>query len=129
MDALKALGIDEVIAYAVNDGAVMDAWAENQGIDQSEAGLITFMGDTTGKMTRAFGMNLDPNRLGDPEQFGSERCKRFALYIDDSIIKLHIVAEDADGNDDPAGDQFPEKVMPPNVMAEIKAILGMKDEV
>jgi len=27
---LKELGIDEVIIYCVNDGAVMDAWAEDR---------------------------------------------------------------------------------------------------
>jgi peroxiredoxin len=127
VDALKAVGVDEVIAFAVNDGAVMEAWAKDQGIDAAK-GLISFMGDTTGKLTEALGMVLPASRLGDPEQFGRPVCKRFALYMEDGVIKLHLVAEDANGEDDPAGDNFPEAVMPDNVIAKIKA-LSIKDEV
>jgi len=126
VDALKALGLDEVIAMAVNDGAVMEAWAKDQNIP--EEGLISFMGDATGKLTTALDMVLPAARLGDPEQFGRPVCKRFALYMEDGIIKLHLVAENANGEDDPAGDNFPEEVMPTNVMAKIKA-LSVKDEV
>ena len=35
-DTLKALGIDEVIVYCVNDGAVMTAWKKDQGLAGSE---------------------------------------------------------------------------------------------
>jgi len=111
---------------AVNDGAVMEAWAKDQNIP--EEGLISFMGDATGKLTTALDMVLPAARLGDPEQFGRPVCKRFALYMEDGIIKLHLVAENANGEDDPAGDNFPEEVMPTNVMAKIKA-LSVKDEV
>ena len=31
--ALKAKGIDEVIVVCVNDGAVMQAWADDQGVE------------------------------------------------------------------------------------------------
>ena len=33
-DALTALGIDEVIVFCVNDGAVMSAWAEDQKVSK-----------------------------------------------------------------------------------------------
>ncbi len=55
MDALKALGVSEVIVYCVNDGAVMDAWAKDQGVDQSDAGLLTMMGDPSSALTKALG--------------------------------------------------------------------------
>jgi len=42
VDALKALGIDEVIIFCVNDGAVMQAWARDQGVEGSD--LLTMMG-------------------------------------------------------------------------------------
>ena len=32
---MKAVGIDEVVIFCVNDGAVMDAWAEDQGVAKS----------------------------------------------------------------------------------------------
>ena len=41
--SLKAAKIDEVIVYCVNDGAVMEAWEENQMADDSD--LVNFMAD------------------------------------------------------------------------------------
>ena len=38
VDALKKAGVDEVIVFCVNDGAVMDAWATDQKVDQSSKG-------------------------------------------------------------------------------------------
>ena len=39
---LKELGIDEIIIFCVNDGAVMKAWAKDQGIGED---YYTMMGD------------------------------------------------------------------------------------
>jgi peroxiredoxin len=122
---LKALGIDEVIIYCVNDGAVMDAWAEDQGVDQ-KGGFITMMGDPSGSVTRALGMSL--NHPGPMSKLGYERCKRFALYIEDGTIKLAKVAEQGPaGEEDPAGDDFPEVTLAPAMIEAITA-LKKKDE-
>jgi 2-Cys peroxiredoxin 5 len=107
--------------YCVNDGAVMDAWAEDQGVDQSEKGLLTMFGDPSGAFTRALGMQL--NHPGPMSKLGYERCKRFALYVVDGVIKLVRVAE---AEDDPAGDDQPEVTLAPQMIEAIKA-LG-KDE-
>jgi len=122
---LKALGIDEVIIYCVNDGAVMDAWAEDQGIDQ-KAGFISLMGDPSGEVTRQLGMTLDhPGPMG---VLGYPRCKRFALYIDNGIVKIVRVAEAGPaGQEDPAGDEFPEVTLAPSMIEAIKE-LKKKDE-
>ena len=88
-----------MIIYCVNDGAVMDAWAENQGVDQSSSGLLTMMGDPSGAVTRSLGMVL--NHPGPMKVLGYERCKRFALIVDKGTIKHVAVSE---GPDDPAGD-------------------------
>ena len=106
---LKALGIDEVIIFCVNDGAVMDAWAEDQGVDQK--GFITMMGDPTGTVTRALGMGLD--HPGPMYKLGYERCKRFVMYIEDGTIKLVRVAEGGpNGEEDPAGDDCAQTAAP-----------------
>ena len=52
----------------------MDAWAEDQGVDQTEKGLITMMGDPTTTLTRALGMVLDNSDV--MSKLGYERCKR-----------------------------------------------------
>lgn len=99
-DELKAKGIDEVLVYCVNDGAVMGAWAEDQGVVGS---MITFMGDPSSEFTQALDMVLD--HPGPMSVLGTPRSKRFAMYLDDGVIKAHTVAA---SDDDPAGDDKPE---------------------
>lgn len=98
-DALKVRGIDEVLVYCVNDGAVMDAWAKDQKIEGS---IITFMGDPSRALTDALGMVLD--HPGPMSVLGYMRCKRFALYLVDGVVKVLRVSE---GPNDPAGDEDP----------------------
>jgi|UniRef100_A0A7S3AQH9 peroxiredoxin 5 len=115
MDALKKLGIDEVIVYCVNDGAVMDAWAKDQGVDKQK--FITMMGDPSAVLTKSLGMELI-----HPGPYGKGiigRCKRFALYIEDGVVKLIKVSE---GADDPAGDDNPEETLAPSMIKAIKAL-------
>lgn len=96
---MKAKGIDEVLVYCVNDGAVMEAWSKDQGVQGS---MITFLADTRGELTRALDVVLDhPGPMG---VLGNKRCKRFAAYVDDGEIKVINVSE---GPDDPAGDEDP----------------------
>ncbi|KAJ1623965.1 hypothetical protein T492DRAFT_845085 [Pavlovales sp. CCMP2436] len=97
--ALKAKGIDEVLVYCVNDGAVMGAWSKDQGVDGS---MITFLADTRCEFTKA--MNLVLDHPGPMSVLGTPRCKRFALYAVDGVIKVLNVSE---GPDDPAGDTDP----------------------
>ena len=106
--------------YCVNDGAVMDAWATDQGVDQTH-GLLKMMGDPSGALTRALGMTL--NHPGPMSKLGYERCKRFAMYVVDGVIKVLHVAE---AEDDPAGDDRPDVTLAPAMIEAIKA-LG-KDE-
>ena len=107
--------------YCVNDGAVMDAWAEDQGVDQTDAGLLTMMGDPSGTLTRSLGMVL--NHPGPMSKLGYERCKRFALYVVNGVIKVVRVAE---ADDDPAGDDRPDVTLAPAMIEAIKA--ATKDE-
>jgi len=114
-DALKKLGIDEVIIYCVNDGAVMSAWAKDQGVDKQS--FITLMGDPSGVLTKTLSMEMihpGPYSVGI-----IGRCKRFALYAEDGVVKLVKVSEAAD---DPAGDDNPEETLAPSIVKAIKAL-------
>ena len=120
---MKAAGIDEVVIFCVNDGAVMDAWAEDQGVAKSP--MIKMMGDPTGTLTAKLGMVLD--HPGPMAKLGYKRSKRFAAYIVDGVIKLVKVSEGGPmGEEDPAGDDFPEDTLAPSMIKAIQA-LG-KDE-
>jgi len=98
-DALKEAGIDEVLVYCVNDGAVMQAWGEDQGIKGS---MVTFMGDPYGEFTKACDMEL--THPGPISVGIVGRCKRFAMHVVDNIVKYVAVSE---SEDDPAGDADP----------------------
>ena len=117
-DKLKAAGIDEVIIYCVNDGAVMQAWAKDQG---TEGSLITMMGDPTGAFTNFLGLEL--NHPGPQGKGLLRRCKRHALYVVDGVIKIKRVSERGPaGQEDPAGDDFPEATLAEAMLEAIAAL-------
>jgi len=110
---LKAKGVDEVIVYSVNDGAVMTAWEKDQGTAGS---LITLLGDPTSAFTKSLGLVLDdPNVMG---VLGNPRCKRFSLLVNDCKVKAVNVAA---GDGDPAGDNAPEVSMVDKMLADLDA--------
>jgi peroxiredoxin len=94
---LRAKGIDSVLVYCVNDPAVMEAWAKDQKIAGSP---VEFFSDTSGVLTEALGTVLDAP--GPVSSLGGKRCKRFALVVDDGVVKYVGVSESPD---DPAGDK------------------------
>jgi len=110
-----------VIIYCVNDGAVMAAWAKDQGVEGNS--LITMMGDPSGELTKALDVVLDhPGPVG---VLGGGRCKRFALYIEDGIVKAIKMSE---APDDPAGDENPEASCAPSLLSTIKGLKAGKTE-
>lgn len=114
-DALKAAGVDEVLVYCVNDGAVMQAWAKDQGVEDNK--LITFMGDPSAKLTALFDMQL---AHPGPQGVGLfNRCKRHAVLVVDGVVKNVAISEKVD---DPAGDDFPESTCAPAMLEAIAAL-------
>jgi peroxiredoxin len=114
-DALKeSLGVDEVLFYSVNDGAVMKAWFLDQKL---EGTMMQMMGDPSGEFTRECGMELvhpGPQAKG---LYG--RCKRFAMYVVNCVVQYAVVSE---SEDDPAGDDFPEATCAPAMIEAIQQV-------
>ncbi|MFT4178452.1 MAG: peroxiredoxin [Thermomonas sp.] len=81
-DSFRERGID-VACMAVNDPFVMQAWAESQSVP---AGL-RMLADGNADFTRALGMAMDASGFG----MGT-RCKRFALYAEDGVVR-HVFVE------------------------------------
>jgi len=101
--------------YCVNDPAVMAAWAKDQKVEGTH---ITFYADPYGTFTKHFDMEMThPGPVGKGLV---GRCKRYALYIDNGVVKHLALAEDPDF--DPAGDDFPEKTMHTQMIAAIRKI-------
>lgn len=94
----------------------MQGWAKDQEIDGS---MVTFMGDPACEFTKACGMEM--THPGPPSVGIIGRCKRWAMYVKDNVVKYVAVSE---GEDDPAGDDDPSATLAP---AMIKAIKGLKD--
>lgn len=81
----------------------MKAWQEDMKIDGS---IIKFYADPLSEFTQAMELNLV--HKGPMSIFGAKRCKRFAMLVDDGVIKKINVAA---SKDDPAGDDNPEAAM------------------
>ena len=86
-DALKAKGIDEVMCLAVNDAAVMDAWAKQHGAE----GKVSMVSDGSLNFTRYAGLEVDMSAKG----YGP-RCRRFSMILDDGVV-THLHLEEAGG--------------------------------
>lgn len=87
-DKLKAAGVEEVLVYCVNDGAVMDGWAKDQGVAGS---IVTFLADTRAELTKALGMEM--THPGPMSDLGNLRCKRHAALVVDGVITAFNVSE------------------------------------
>lgn len=84
-DALLAKGVAEIICVSVNDPFVMKAWGEATGA--TGAGL-TLLADADGGFTSALGLSFDAPPAG---LIG--RSKRYAMLVDDGVVKALNVEE------------------------------------
>jgi len=101
-DDFLGLGIDDIYCISVNDGFVMNAWAQDQNIEK-----VKLIPDGNAYFTRSMGMLVSKTNLG----FG-ERSWRYAAVVNNGIIeKLFIEAEQRDNADsDPYEASTPEAV-------------------
>jgi peroxiredoxin len=98
----QELGIDEIYCISVNDGFVMNAWEQDQNIQN-----VKLIPDGNAYFTRSMGMLVSKSNLG----FG-ERSWRYAAVVENGIIeKLFVEAGQRDNADsDPYEETTPEKV-------------------
>ena len=96
------LGIDDIYCISVNDGFVMNAWAQDQNIEK-----VKLIPDGNAYFTRSMGMLVRKSNLG----FG-ERSWRYAAIIENGIIQKIFVEEGMRDNadSDPYEESTPEKV-------------------
>jgi len=77
-DDLKAHGVDEVVCTAVNDAAVMSAWARAM----HAVGHISMLADGSGDLARAMDLELDGRGFGM-----GIRSKRYAALVNDGVVE------------------------------------------
>ena len=96
-------GIDDIYCISVNDGFVMNAWAQDQNIEK-----VKLIPDGNAYFTRSMGMLVNKLNLG----FG-DRSWRYAMIVNNGIIeKLWVEEGKRDNADtDPYDMTTPETVM------------------
>jgi peroxiredoxin len=82
-DALRAKGVDEIAATAVNDVFVMDAWGKSSAAD----GKVTMLADGNGEFVRALGLEFDGSAFGM-----GQRGRRFTMVVKDGVVE-HLFVE------------------------------------
>ena len=76
-DKLLSLGINEVYCISVNDGYVMNAWADQQKLTK-----IKVLPDGNADFTRSMGMLVEKKHVG----FG-QRSWRYCAIINDGVVE------------------------------------------
>ena len=76
-DELKAKGVDEIAATAVNDAFVLGAWNKANGSSD-----ITMLADGNGEFAEALGLTMDGSGFGM-----GKRGQRFSMIVDDGVVK------------------------------------------
>jgi len=85
---LKAKGVDEIAATAVNDAFVLNAWNKANG-----SGDITMLADGNGDFAKALGLTMDGSGYG----MGT-RGQRFSMIVDDGVVQELNVEKPGDFN-------------------------------
>jgi peroxiredoxin len=75
--ALKAKGVDEIVATAVNDAFVLGAWNKASGSSD-----ITMLADGNGDLREALGLTMDGSGYGM-----GKRGQRFSMIVNDGVVE------------------------------------------
>ena len=104
----RDLGVDAIYCISVNDAFVMNAWAQDQNIQN-----VKLIPDGNAYFTRSMGMLVSKSNLG----FG-ERSWRYAAVVKDGIIEKLFVE---DGQRDNADSDPYEATTPENVLNYVRS--------
>ena len=107
-DEFTSLGIDAIYCLSVNDGFVMNAWAQDQNIEK-----VKLIPDGNAYFTRSMGYLVNKSNLG----FG-QRSWRYAAVVDNGIIEKLFLE---DGFRDNADTDPYEVSTPENVLEYVKS--------
>jgi len=78
-DKIFEKGVDAIVCLSVNDAYVMDAWGKRNNVEDR----IIMAADGNADLARALGLDLDLTARGM-----GIRCQRFAMIVDDGVVKL-----------------------------------------
>ena len=97
IDDLKKKGVDTIACTAVNDVFVMDEWSKATG----SAGKIVMLTDDSAAFAKAIGLDIDLTGAG----IGlGVRSKRYAMMVEDGVVKVLNVDESPPVHDKSSAD-------------------------
>ena len=76
-DELRAKGVDEIVATAVNDAFVMGAWKS-----ANNAEPVTMLADGNADFAEAVGLTMDGSGFGM-----GKRGQRYSMIVEDGVVK------------------------------------------
>ena len=102
-DVFKEHGIDQIYCMSVNDSFVMNAWAQDQKLEN-----VKVIPDGNGQFTQEMGMLCQKR----DKCFG-QRSWRYAMIVDNYVVKKMFVepGKTDDTPEDPYGMSSPENVL------------------
>ena len=102
-DVFKAHGIDQIYCMSVNDSFVMNAWAQDQKLEN-----VKVIPDGNGQFTEEMGMLCQKR----DKCFG-QRSWRYAMIVNNGVIEKMFVEPGKvdDTPEDPYGESSPENVL------------------
>ena len=113
-EELCKLGVDEIYCISVNDGFVMNAWADQQNLKR-----VKVIPDGNADFTRSMGMLIQKNHVG----FGM-RSWRYCTIINDQIIEKWWQEK---GINNSGNDPDPyEETTPENCIKYLKGLVSSK---
>jgi peroxiredoxin len=74
---LKAKGVDEIVATAVNDAFVLSAWNKASGSPD-----VTMLADGNGEFAEAIGLTMDGSGFGM-----GKRAQRYSMIVNDGVVE------------------------------------------
>mmetsp|Transcript_116129 Transcript_116129/g.182704 ORF Transcript_116129/g.182704 Transcript_116129/m.182704 type:complete len:90 (+) Transcript_116129:405-674(+) len=86
----------------------MNTWSKDQGAE----GKLKFLADQRMELTTALGLVFEPKEVSPTgHALGTSRCKRFALLVDNLIVKEVFVQQEHNGVQGVKEDTFGEKML------------------
>jgi len=101
-DQFAAKGVDLIACVSVNDVFVMQSWAESTGADKTP---VQMFADPESAFTKALGLEFSAPPVGL-----IDRSKRYAMLVDDGVVKALEIDENPGECTISAGESFLENV-------------------
>lgn len=101
-DDFRAKGVDELIVVVVNDVRITEHWGRTSGATEAR---IKILADWDSALTKALGLEFSVPAIGF-----KDRMQRCAMYVEDGVVKVLQMEEQAGACDLTSGETLLEAI-------------------